>query len=349
MKEYFPEKKSHQKIVPPQESIEIDIELNQLGPITLSSHIQNDDELYASPVHIKLELLDTDANKIIATKEESEKITAQLVHQPVADSMKLPSQWKARLTNLGKNSEHIYFEVLFPGNFPIESIMIPAQSIAHEFQTSLCETKIRITSGENASFLVFTEDLEVNDMFFTVPDFEYTIEKIWPIPDLHIFEYTNSINSADIAFSLNPSSLQFKNGFFRFSVRFEEIGSEILGTYHCQLNDMLLTIDLGLKLLNQNISYDKDNIRINFSYDLNILGLDPKLKDYILTPILEYTDTIKKIIENRLRAIFTSNEMVLAFARIMDRLIEDHIDTKPFILSVNSEGDHLLIHYFRDH
>ncbi len=349
MKEYFPEKKSHQKIVPAHEGIEIEFDLKQSGTITLNSHILNDTEFYSSPVHVKIELFDAARNKIVATVNESDKHTAQLVYQSVANEMSPRSQWKAKLTNLGTNPEHIYFEVSFPGSFSIESIMIPEQSIAHEFQNNFCETKIRITSGENASFLVFTEDLEVNDIFFTVPDFEYTIEKIWPIPDLNIFEYTNSINSADIKFSLMPSSPQFQNGFFRFSVRFEEIGSEILGTYHCQLNDMLLTIDLGVMLLNQNISYDKNNIRVNFSYDLNILGLDPKLRDYVLTPILEYTDTIKKSIENRLKSVFTSNDMMLPFAKIMDRLIENRMKTKPFILSANSEEHHILIHYFRDH
>lgn len=346
MTEYFPETKTYRKILCHNEYFEVEFNVKNPGTINISTWAQWDHTFPMTRAHRKIELFKPDESKPVKSKTDNTSGTMTLSYNISASELDSNKNWTARVTSMEKDIECLYLQISYPGDFLMKSIVIPLSELENFFNSTICKTKICMCSGENASFVIFPKNLGISNVFFVIPHFKQTINMRWPTSKINLQQHANSINSSNITFSLENASPEFPRGFIRFVVHFEEMGAEITGTYHCHLNNMQLAIDIGLKMQEHKISYDHTNIRVNFSFNLEILGITKKLENYIFNPISNYTDHIKQIVENTVRNIFKKKQMRHVLSTSITRLVTPFLGDNPSILTASIEDNQFIVRYF---
>jgi len=257
----------------------------------------------------------------------------------------LSGDWIARVTHLQRFPRTYRLSVTYPGTIEVKTQEAPSTLIDTFVNSYIKPIKIHVTNGSNASYIDFPSNLGVADYYFTVPDFNKEIRIPWA-PDITIRERANNINSKDITFSLNNPVSGYSNGFIRLVITFEEVGKEILGTFDCHLSNMILTIDLGLESRNYQISYNRYNVNVTFSCNVNIVNVPDFLEEHVLDPILGYTDTIEQEVRNKVRVVFERESTRQAFATAITNQMSSILGPNPQILSVTVENNQLKIRYY---
>ena len=331
----------------PNEYLEITFKIKNPGKIVIKTCVRLEPTLPFISAYQKIELFKPGKAKPIVSKTEKVSGYLTLKYNVSIAETNSDGNWVARVTSFEKEIEPFMMHLYFPGNFLLNKFVVPTSVIKKFIDSTIGLTKIRMTSGKNDSYILFPKNFGISNIFFTVPDFKHTINMRWPIPDIHLQEHTNNINSGKISFLLENASSEFPRGYIRFVVYFEEMGAEILGTFHCHLSDMRLTIDLGLEMQNHKISYNRNNVQLNFSYNFDILGIEDRIRNHIFDPISNYAQHIKKIVENIVYNIFRREEMHQAFSNSITELITRHLRDNPKILVANIKNNQLEIQYFK--
>jgi len=271
--------------------------------------------------------------------------SAFLAYDVPASEAGSPDSWKARVTNLDRAKRYT-LTVRFPGDKILKTLTVPANIVNTFVNNYIKQIKIRVTSGTNASYIDFPSSLGVQDIHFTVPNFSRSINLPWPIPDIRIRERANSINSRQVSAELLNPTTGFANGSMRLTATFEESGREILGTFDCQMRNMKITVDLGLEARDHKISYNRAHVPVNFTFNINVIGVPNWVERYVLDPIIGYSRAIEREVERRVRAVFESESTRRAISNAITNIVAPLLGANPRILSARIQGNQLKIRYY---
>ena len=317
--------------------------------IVVTAYASWDQWFPPDPTRRKVEIFKPGSGTAVAKKSDSGMtMLTVLKYRPTAAEVALSGSWKAKVTNLENSREKFRLLVSYPTDIQIKQFSVPISLINTLLGATISRINIHVTDGANKSYIKFPPEMGVQTKYFTVPSFYKKINMPWPIPDIEIRERVNDINSQSVTFSLKNASSQYANGHMEFKVKFEESGKEVLGTFHAHLSNMNLTIKLGFATRIRKISYNTNNIRTNFPCNMNIVGVPDFIEDYVLDPIIGYTEEIRNTVESAVKNIFASASMRNAFENAIMAKVSPFLGANPKIVSVKLSGGQLRLKYYND-
>lgn len=345
MSEFLPQQQSKSRNLRHNQYLEIKFTVQNPGRISVLAFAdwwrEWDPESRAyltNPTKRKVELFKPGANVPIITRtDEGRGQTTRISYEVPAREAGADKEWTARVTNLEGWTELFLLRVVYPGTIPIETFTVPSSLVEAFVDATIGQTKIRVTRGENASYVDFPEDLDIEDRYFTIEDFVWEI----PGPFPAIREYPNDINSSDIAFSLENAAPGYSNGFMRLAVEFEEEGKEILGTWHGHLSNMKLLIELGLGVQDSKITYH--NVDVSFLFDIDMLGVP----DWIADALFGYKKKIQRTVQNTVRQIFQNEQTRRNLSNALMQEITPALGSNAKIVSVKIQNNMLKVRYYK--
>ncbi len=197
------------------------------------------------------------------------------------------------------------------------------------------QTQLVITKGENASFCRFPATLGINELRFTVPVFTKRVVMF------SVEQYANEIRSSGITLSFVNANSTFHHGSLRLESRFEENGNEISGTFQAHLKNMLLGVTIGLVMDNQQISYDRVEVKLDF--ELDVVGVP----DILLDPIFGYTDKMRQQIEQDLAGRLSQDEIKSRISKAVTAKICTLLPVGSNLYSVKISRDAVFVKYWQ--
>ncbi|MGD8922220.1 MAG: hypothetical protein PVH24_03155, partial [Candidatus Zixiibacteriota bacterium] len=205
--------------------------------------------------------------------------------------------------------------VSYPSDTPLEVYRVSSPLVENVLNHLLGGTSILVTRGQNQSRITFPELAGKREIKFTVPDFSAQVLLFT------INEYPNNIESDHIDIKLINANTTFPTGGLRLTVTFKESGREILGTFHGELKNMRMVVELGFCVDRGQISYRR--VGANLEFNLKLVGLP----DALLDSLLGYSEKIRRTVENTFLSHLERKDVKAAFSsalteRLMSMLPE---------------------------
>ena len=191
--------------------------------------------------------------EIWATAPDIHSATTLEYHAGALD-LHQSGQWTFRTTNLLRGHT-ISSQVSFPTAVKFDDFSVTEPIIQASAKSQLANFRIHLTRGSD-SYAEYPYEEGVVRENFHLPDYK---------GNLGVREYLADMNS-------ETPRLELTSGNLRITVNFEEEGKEILGTWHGDISDAVLAIDLPLYANNKGeIAYGEP--QATFSFEAEIYGI----------------------------------------------------------------------------
>jgi hypothetical protein len=333
MQEFVPDRRVESRPLESGESIEIEFTPRNRGWIVIVAEAAWRD---TEPIRRRVELLRAGEAKPLSEKTDRGLGVATLVTYHLTGEISDGDVFACRVTNLDDDPAEFTLRLLYPGDRAIDSQEISSSLIEGFVNKLLGETEIRITRGEDQSYIRLPGALGLDDVRFTIPDFRKKVAF------LTIQEYPRMIESRDLTMSLINASRQHPNGGLGVTITFagEEGANEINGTFHGRLSDMRLVIQLGLTMDGSAIAYNR--VHVTFDFELDLKGIP----DWLFDPLFHYSDALKQAVEDNLLKLLRSPETKETFSKGLTEQVRAVIPEGDILHSLRViDGTVVLKHY----
>ena len=268
------------------------------------------------PIKRKLEIIKPGASKPVAQRTDSGRSIATIVTLDITKSdLRQSESWTCRVVNQSEHTADFALRVSYPSDTPLEVYRVSSPLVEIVLNHLLGGTHILVTRGQNQSRITFPELAGKREIKFTVPDFSAQLLLFT------IKEYPNNIESDHIDIKLINANTTYPTGGLRLTVTFKESGREILGTFHGELKNMRMVVELGFCVDRGQISYRR--VGANLEFKLKLIGLP----DALLDSLLGYSEKIRRTVENTFLSHLERKDVKAAFSsalteRLMSMLPE---------------------------
>ncbi len=218
----------------------------------------------------------------------------------------------------------------------VKTFSVPTDLVELVVNMTIGQVQVHVDRGEGDSSVAFPPELGMQPLRFTIPDLE--IDTIFGDAK----EYPHDINSSEVRFQLEDQAEDFPRGFIRLVIEFEQRDEEIHGTWHGEMDNMKLRVDLALKTLLGKISYG--DVRSKFTFDLNMIGVP----GWALDPIFNYSDKIANLTEDAMVSIFDNGYVRGGFSARITEQVEPYLGPDPVIVGVRVTDGQLIIRYYNN-
>ncbi|MEJ2373261.1 MAG: hypothetical protein P8Y16_05640 [Sulfurimonas sp.] len=129
------------------------------------------------------------------------------------------------------------------------------------------------------------------------------------------------------------------------NVIFETSGHEIKGTLDANIGHMDLTVKLGIIVENRHITYQKDNIDVDFPITINLVNVPDFIEDAI-NGLTSFRKKIRDAVIKEIRNVFASNSTHQAITNALNDQLHTLLGNNAQIVSAKVENNSLTIKYY---
>jgi hypothetical protein len=329
--EYLERTTSRSDRVAPGETLSIRFSPKNPGPVHVFG--QPDMKSRGRAVKRRVVLLAPGSSRPVAQRTGAgDDGTTMLSHKLTRKDTGGTNVWQCQIKNLEDKPADLKLSVAYPGTIPIESYRVPSAMIENLLASLLHDVELRLTRGREKSYLKMTGGPSIR---FTVPDFKKKVLL------MTVEQYPNDIRSDNIEVKFVNATNEFPHGAVRLTTTFRSTGREILGTFHAKLKDMQLVAEIGLAMDKGRISYDRTRIQLNFKLD--IVGIP----DWLLDPIIGYSDKIKTVVESEMQKRLHSPEIKRAFSDHLTDGVRRLLPPSGKLRSLRIANNNVVVKYYQ--
>ena len=331
MAEYLERTTSKSDRVEPGETLSIRFSPKNPGPVHVFG--QPDMKSRARTVKRRLTLVGPASSRPVAQRTGSgEDGTTMLNYKLTREDTGGTKVWRCQIKNLENKSADLKLTVAYPGTIPIESYRVPSAMIENLLASILKDVDLRLTRGREKSYLKMKGGPSLT---FTVPDFKKKILM------MTVEEYPDDIRSDRIEVTFLDATNESPHGAIRLTTTFKSSGREILGTFHAKLKDMKLVAEIGLAMDKGRITYDRTHIQLGFKLD--IIGIP----DWLLDPIIGYSDKIKTVVESELQKRLHSADVKKGFSEHLTEGVRRLLPPEGKLRSLRIVNKSVVVKYYQ--
>lgn len=336
MSEFLNKTVTRTKTLNPGETLEVSFNVPNPGNVVASGYARWDFPF--DPVKRQVELQTNDVPP--KTIKKLDAGTAMVTFLGTPAKLSNLGTWKARVINKEDTREPFRLKVSYPGTVEVKTLPLPLSLINAFIDDTVKKISIHLTSGNNASYIKFPSSMGVPNSTFTLPNFTKKILLTT------IKERINDINSNSVSARLDNANSDFINGSVKFEVSFETSGREIKGTVDGHIKNMKLTVRLGLSVQNSQITYQVNNIGVDFPISIDLVNVPGFLED-LLNSITGFRNAIKSKVKDTVRNVFASSGTRQAITNALNSKIKAFLGNDTRIVSAKVQNGNLVIKYYK--
>lgn len=343
MSEYLSKKITKVKFLNPGESLEVNFNVPNPGRILAIAKADWDKIFPPDPTKRLVELFAPGATS--ATVKVLDEGTAKVTFLNSNATSSNTGVWKARITNKEDSREKFTLTVSYPGTVELKTLTVPISIINSFINATIKQVVIHLTDGTNNSYIRFPTSMGVPDSRFTIPKYTRKINMPWPVPDITISERVSNIDSKTVSANLVNAGGDYINGAINLKINFETSGYEIKGTVDANISKMNLDVMLGITVANQKITYQTNNIGVNFPISVDLVNVPDFLEGFI-NGLTGFRDSIKTSMKNSARNAFISSATRQAITNALNSQISTVLGAGAKVFSAKVQGGNLIVKYY---
>jgi hypothetical protein len=320
MENFVPEIARNRGVVAPQAALEVSFRPLNPGRIKLTSTALPGGRPRINPPRLgggggedtsanrRTELFRPGRATPVASKTEAPQAAASILEYDATPAdLRAPGNWICRVTNLEDSPLTFNCMAEYPGQAVLKSLVIKLgtnmQPGFNQFLQDVVRKlgiKIHLESGKfvfvyldgttketGQCVIDFAEDAK-NELGLKPVRFEIPWSGLARIID---------VNSQLIEISLQGGTPKFPGGFVQLVVRFEEAGQEIQGKFGAHLKNIVLTLKLGLSVVEEKLALGK--VELLFPVKVDPVGFNSNAADIFL----DVDKIIRRVIECILKMV----------------------------------------------
>ncbi|WP_428738677.1 hypothetical protein [Sulfurimonas sp.] len=343
MSEYLTESVSISRHLRPNESLEIEATVPNAGAIVAMTSAKWDRIFPPDPTKRLLEIYKPNTTSPIVSRLDGGFGIKTFLHSSASAGD--TGVWKARVTNKENSTEIFKLTLSYPGTTEIKTIQVPVSLIDAFVQQTLEQITIHLTNGDNNSYIRFPASMNVGDQHFTIPGYSKNINMPWPVPDIKIREHISNINSKSVDVALGNRNSDFSNGYIDMNVVFETSGHEIKGTLDANIGHMDLTVKLGLTVENRRVTYEDDNIEVDFPITIDLVNVPDFIEDAV-NGLTSFRKKIRNAVIAKIKSVFAANSTREALSNALNNQLRTLLGENAQIVLAKVENNTLTIKYY---
>lgn len=201
----------------------------------------------------------------VASKTESPlELSSFIEYNATPEDLRVPGNWNCRVTNLEDSPLKFTGKAEYPGRTALKQHVIRLGTAMepgfNQFIGSIVDklgVKIHLQSGRG---ILVNPDGSTQEIGQSTIDFNEEAKREFGLKTLH-FELPSlsggglsDVNSQHVEISLQGGTPKFPGGYVQFVARFEEAGKEIRGGREAHLKNIVLTLRLGLNVVQEKLA-----------------------------------------------------------------------------------------------
>lgn len=216
-------------------------------------------------------------NPVASKTEAPLTLSSTIEYNATPEDLRAPGNWTCRVTNLEDSPLKFTGRAEFPGRTSLKQHVIRLGSAMepgfNQFLQGIVAklgVKIRLESG---TFTLVNPNGTTRQIGKSTVDFSEEAKREFGLKTVN-FEIPSQdgnrvvdVNSQSIEVSLQGGTPKFPGGYVQFVARFEESGKEIKGKNEANLKNIVLTLKLGLAVVQEKIALGQVEVQFPVKVD----------------------------------------------------------------------------------